>query len=75
MAQELNVDGGFSVIEASEAQLGPIGPRVVLGPLRFANHDCKQPTCQVSTSLFDTGEQLIYSKHSFDKFRALMHAS
>ena len=36
----------ISVIEASRGQLGPSGPRLILGPLRFANHDCN-PNCQV----------------------------
>ena len=37
---------GISVAEASKGQKGPMGPRLMLGPLRFVNHDCK-PNCQV----------------------------
>src|SRR4029077_3829079 len=48
---------GPSVIEAASNQLGPIGPRLILGPFRFVNHDCK-PNAQVSfllySSIFDT---------------------
>ena len=39
--------GGLSVILSSPGQLGPENERLILGPLRFANHDCK-PNCQVS---------------------------
>lgn len=44
---------GISVIEATRGQKGPMGPRLMLGPLRFANHDCK-PNCQVRLLLFTT---------------------
>jgi hypothetical protein len=36
----------ISVIESGSGQKGPRGPRLMLGPLRFANHDC-QPNTQV----------------------------
>lgn len=36
----------ISIIESSMQQKGPHGPRLLLGPFRFANHDCK-PNCQV----------------------------
>jgi hypothetical protein len=39
--------GSISVIMSSHDQKGPLGPRLMLGPLRFANHDC-QPNTQVS---------------------------
>jgi hypothetical protein len=39
--------GGLSVILHSPGQLGPENERLILGPLRFANHECK-PNCQVS---------------------------
>jgi hypothetical protein len=63
MAEDLSQGGGFSVIESREYQLGPVGPRVLLGPLRFANHDCEQPTCQVGTHLCRTNysQLLTYS--------------
>jgi hypothetical protein len=45
------------VIEAAPNQLGPMGQRLILGPFRFVNHDCK-PNAQVSfllhSSIFDT---------------------
>ena len=43
------VDGkrAVSVINSSPRQKGPVGPRLILGPFRFANHDCS-PNCQVS---------------------------
>jgi hypothetical protein len=37
----------ISVIVSAPDQNGPVGPRLMLGPLRFANHDC-QPNTQVS---------------------------
>jgi hypothetical protein len=37
----------ISVIMSNPDQKGPLGPRLMLGPLRFANHDC-QPNAQVS---------------------------
>jgi len=37
----------ISVIMSAPDQKGPLGPRLMLGPLRFANHDC-QPNTQVS---------------------------
>lgn len=40
---------GLSVIESGRRQLGPRGPRLILGPFRFVNHDC-EPNCQVSVS-------------------------
>jgi hypothetical protein len=36
----------ISIIASSSGQKGPIGLRLMLGPLRFANHDC-EPNCQV----------------------------
>jgi len=38
---------GPSVIEAAPNQLGPRGPRLILGPFRLVNHDCK-PNAQAS---------------------------
>ncbi|KZV59016.1 hypothetical protein PENSPDRAFT_550510, partial [Peniophora sp. CONT] len=29
-----------SIIQKSACQTGPSGPRAILGPLRFGNHDC-----------------------------------
>jgi len=37
----------ISVIESGPEHKGPLGPRLILGPLRFANHDC-HPNTQVS---------------------------
>lgn len=41
---------GVSIITASPRQKGEIGPRLILGPFRFANHDCS-PNCQVCIRL------------------------
>lgn len=38
---------GPSIIEAAARQLGPQGPRLILGPFQFVNHDC-DPNGQVS---------------------------
>jgi histone-lysine N-methyltransferase SUV420H len=38
---------GHATIEATTQQLGPTGSRLILGPLRFVNHDCN-PNSQVS---------------------------
>jgi hypothetical protein len=38
---------GPSVIQPTPGQLGPQGPRMILGPFRLVNHDCK-PNGQVS---------------------------
>ena len=40
--------GGLSVILRSSGQLGPKDERLILGPLRFANHECITPNCQES---------------------------
>ena len=42
---------GPSVIHAASNQLGPMGPRLILGPFRLVNHDCK-PNAQVRFLLF-----------------------
>ena len=44
---------GISVIQAGPSQLGPVGPRLILGPFRFVNHDCK-PNAQVSFTLYSS---------------------
>ena len=36
----------ISVVEGTRLQKGPEGPRLILGPFRFVNHNC-QPNCQV----------------------------
>lgn len=40
---------GHATIEATTQQLGPTGSRLILGPLRFVNHDCN-PNSQASLS-------------------------
>jgi hypothetical protein len=40
---------GVSIITSSPRQKGEVGPRLILGPFRFANHDCS-PNCQVCIS-------------------------
>ena len=40
---------GVSIIASSPRQKGEVGPRLILGPFRFANHDCS-PNCQVCIS-------------------------
>lgn len=44
--------GGISVIESCADQKGPVGARLMLGPLRFANHDC-EPNTQVRVRVMD----------------------
>ena len=41
----------ISVVLSSSCQRGPQGPRLILGPFRFANHDCN-PNCQVSFGVY-----------------------
>lgn len=38
---------GNSIIMSTSTQIGPPRERIILGPLRFANHDCN-PNCQVT---------------------------
>src|SRR5262245_58970954 len=45
MSKDLH-NRGFSIIQSHPQQKGPIGNRLILGPFRFANHDC-EPNCQV----------------------------
>ena len=49
---------GISVAEATQGQKGPKGPRLMVGPLRFVNHDCK-PNCQVRLSFYKPAEFLL----------------
>jgi len=46
MSSDLYTGGGFSEIASHKSQRGPQGRRLILGPFRFANHDC-DPNCQV----------------------------
>jgi SET domain len=46
MSSDIHHYRGVSVIQSHHSQLGPSGPRLILGPFRFANHDCA-PNCQV----------------------------
>ena len=52
--------GGLSVILRSPGQRGPENERLILGPFRFANHECK-PNCQVGfveiVNMFSPSEQ------------------
>ncbi|KAI0321618.1 hypothetical protein OF83DRAFT_1050933 [Amylostereum chailletii] len=48
MSSDLVPAGGFSVVQSSSRQNGPHGPRMILGPFRFVNHDCN-PNCQIMT--------------------------
>jgi len=47
MSCDLASDSGPSIIEPAPRQLGPLGPRSILGPFRFINHDCGE-NAQVS---------------------------
>jgi len=50
MSLDLASESGPSVIESTLGQSGPLGPRLILGPFRLVNHDCK-PNAQVSALL------------------------
>ena len=50
MSLDLAPEPGPSVIESTLGQSGPLGPRLILGPFRLVNHDCK-PNAQVSSLL------------------------
>ena len=41
----------ISVVLSNSCQKGVQGPRLILGPFRFANHDC-DPNCQVSPCVY-----------------------
>ena len=45
MSLDLVSKPGPSTIESTLGQLGPLGPRLILGPFRLVNHDCN-PTAQ-----------------------------
>ena len=66
----------ISIIESSRGHLGPLGPRLLLGPLRFANHDC-DPNCQVPSpsiiSLAWCPDQTLIKIHSSALSKAHMH--
>ena len=47
MSKDIFEGPGPSVILPTASQLGPQGPRMILGPFRLVNHDCK-PNGQVS---------------------------
>lgn len=52
MSSDLVRSSGPSIIQSDPKQAGPSGARAVLGPLRWANHDCK-PKTQVSLFISD----------------------
>lgn len=60
----------ISVIMSALDQKGPLGPRLMLGPLRFANHDCR-PNTQVShkCNQIQTGE--LYYSHYLLQFKSI----
>jgi hypothetical protein len=47
MSADIFDEEGPSIILAKGSQLGPEGTRMILGPFRLVNHDCK-PNGQVS---------------------------
>jgi SET domain len=51
MSSDLQHHASISVIQSHQSQQGPCGQRLILGPFRFANHDCA-PNCQVSVQNF-----------------------
>jgi hypothetical protein len=63
---------GISVITSGHDQHGPLGPRLMLGPLRFANHDC-EPNTQVSNlyNQFLTGK---YNSHHLFQFKSVRNS-
>lgn len=50
---------GISVIKSVACQSLKEGERLILGPFRFANHDCS-PNCQVRILFFFKGQQMAY---------------
>jgi hypothetical protein len=66
--------GGLSVITRSTGQLGPGGERLILGPLRFANHEC-EPNCQVSILIFFVIYMLLRLIVRLQPLKTLMHMS
>jgi hypothetical protein len=66
--------GGLSVITRSTGQLGPRDERLVLGPIRFANHECV-PNCQVNLFYFFPNDRLPMFSISSWPSKAPMHTS
>jgi hypothetical protein len=60
MSLDMVEGGGHSVVESNEKQKGPTGSRLVLGPIRFINHDC-DPNCQVGQTTFIKCLLILYS--------------
>lgn len=62
MSADLATDGRMiSAIQAAPVQKGPQGVRIILGPFRFANHDC-EPNCQVSRWPLSCEQMIKYQK-------------
>lgn len=51
MSSDTFKGGALSVIEAHRSQDGKKGKRLLLGPMRFINHDCN-PNCEVFKLIF-----------------------
>ncbi|KZV64778.1 hypothetical protein PENSPDRAFT_561071, partial [Peniophora sp. CONT] len=49
MSRDVVTTPGPSIIQGQAGQLGPQGPRSILGALRGGNHDC-EPSCQFSAT-------------------------
>ena len=76
MSLDLASKPGPSTIESTLGQLGPLGPRLILGPFRLVNHDCK-PTaqaCYLLCSFLPSFSDLPYLDPPFNCYARLCYS-